>query len=72
MKIVFNDLIKEKMAELNITRRQATFAITGPNKRKENDGIFEVQKYIDKKSILIRYTIQCAEIKIAAVELLDN
>lgn len=67
-KIVFNDLIEERMHNLNITKRQATFAIRGPSKKKETDGIFEVHKYIDGRNILVRYTVQCAEIKVATVE----
>jgi len=71
-KIVFNDLIKEKMNDLGITKRQATFTINGPNKKNENDCIFEVQKNIDNKKILLRYTKQGNEIKIATIELIKN
>lgn len=71
-KIVINDLIKEKMHDLDITKRQATFTIRGPSNKKEKDGIFEVRKCIDDKNILVRYTIQCAEIKVAAVELFSD
>ena len=68
-KIVFNDLIEEKMKALDITQRQATFAIRGPHKKKEVNGIFEIEKSIGNKNILVRYTVQCAEIKVATVEL---
>ncbi len=68
-KIVINDLVENKMMNLDITKRQATFTIRGPTSKKERDGIFEVRKKIDDKNILIRYTIQGKEIKVAAVEL---
>lgn len=67
MKIVYNELIRDKMNDINIDKRQANYIIHGPDRKKNSDGVFEVRKHIDNRIIMIRYTIQYSDIKIASI-----
>lgn len=65
---IITDYAERQMTEIGVTRRQVFSIVNCPAYKFELNGRIEVRRIVDDKNVVIFYTIQCKEFKVARIE----